>query len=91
MRMFGIDIDSRDTTELKQAAEGISPKELDNLQPRLELLFGKPPERNAVTERSMRLYLALKKLVAKEKFDFYTIQSFLAWPAIMPLLVLRRA
>ena len=24
----------------------------------------------------MRLYLALKKIVAKEKFDFYTIQSF---------------
>ena len=24
----------------------------------------------------MRLYLALRKAVAKEKFDFYTIQSF---------------
>jgi hypothetical protein len=76
MRMFGIDIDSRDTTELKQTAETISTSELDELQPRLKLLFGKPPERNAVTERSMRLYLALKKVVAKEKFDFYTIQSF---------------
>jgi len=76
MRMFGIDIDSRDTTELKQAAEGISSAELDQLRPRLKQLFGKEPERNAVTERSMRLYLALKKVVAKEKFDFYTIQSF---------------
>jgi hypothetical protein len=76
MRMFGIDIDSRDTTELRQAAEGISPEELDALQPRLKQLFGKPPERNAVTERSMRLYLALKQIVTKEKFDFYTIQSF---------------
>src|SRR3984957_4669658 len=76
MRMFGIDIDSRDTTELKQAAENISPDELNALQPRLKQLFGKPPERNAVTERSMRLYLALKQVVAKEKFDFYTIQSF---------------
>jgi L-arabinose isomerase len=76
MRMFGIDIDSRDTTELKQAAVGISPEELDALQPRLKQLFGKPPERNAVTERSMRLYLALKQIVGKEKFDFYTIQSF---------------
>src|SRR6202044_75639 len=76
MRMFGIDIDSRDTTELRKAAVGISPDELDALQPRLKQLFGKPPERNAVTERSMRLYLALKQIVAKEKFDFYTIQSF---------------
>jgi L-fucose isomerase-like protein len=76
MRMFGVDIDSRDTTELKQTAEAISSSELDQLQPRLQQLFGGEPERNAVTERSMRLYLALKKVVAKEKFDFYTIQSF---------------
>ena len=74
--MFGVDIDSRDTTELRQAAEGISTKQLDELQPRLKQLFGKQPDRNAVTERSMRLYLALKQVVAKEKFDFYTIQSF---------------
>jgi L-arabinose isomerase len=76
MRMFGVDIDSRDTTELKETAEGISDAELNELQPRLKQLFGKAPERNEVTERSMRLYLALKKVVAKEKFDFYTIQSF---------------
>jgi hypothetical protein len=76
MRVFGIDIDSRDTTELKQTAEAISPKELDDLRPRLKQLFAKEPERSAVTERSMRLYLALRKVVAKEKFDFYTIQSF---------------
>src|SRR6202050_2884738 len=76
MRMFAIDIDSRDTTELKQTAEGISTSELDELQPRLKQLFGKFPEQNVVTERSLRLYLALRKLVAQEKFDFYTIQSF---------------
>jgi L-arabinose isomerase len=76
MKMFGIDIDSRDTTELKQIAEGISPSELDALRLRLKQLFDKVPEQNAVTERSMRLYLALRKLVAREKFDFYTIQSF---------------
>jgi hypothetical protein len=29
-----------------------------------------------VNERSLRLYLALKRLVEEEKFDFYTIQSF---------------
>ena len=60
MRMFGIDIDSRDTTELKQTAEGISASELDELQPRLKRLFGKLPEQNVLTDRSMRLYLALR-------------------------------
>ncbi|MBV8050290.1 MAG: hypothetical protein JOZ80_03830 [Acidobacteriaceae bacterium] len=76
MRMFGVDIDSRDTTELIHAAQKISPKELRNLQPRLRRLFGAAPEKNLVNERSQRLYLALKKVVEREKFDFYTIQSF---------------
>ena len=76
MRMFGVDIDSRDTTEVIRVAEKISPRELANLQPRLRKLFGMAPEKSLVNERSERLYLALKKIVAKEKFDFYTIQSF---------------
>lgn len=76
MRMFGVDIDSRDTTELIRAAEQISAKELSGLEPRLKKLFGKAPDKGVVNERSLRLYLALKQLVEKEKFDFYTIQSF---------------
>ena len=76
MRMFGVDIDSRDTTELIRSAEKVSPKEISDLQPRLDKLFGTSPEKNLVNERSIRLYLALKKIVSQEKFDFYTIQSF---------------
>ncbi len=76
MRMFGVDIDSRDTTELIREAENVSAKEISDLQPRLQKLFGAAPERNVVNERSIRLYLALKKIVERENFDFYTIQSF---------------
>lgn len=76
MRMFGVDIDSRDTTELMRTAEAITASEIAALQPRLQQLFGQVPEKNAVNERSIRLYLALKKLVERERFDFYTIQSF---------------
>ena len=76
MRMFGIDIDSRDSTDLIRTAEKISARELNNLQPRLRRLFGAAPEKNLVNERSQRLYLALKKMVEQEEFDFYTIQSF---------------
>jgi L-fucose isomerase-like protein len=76
MRMFGVDIDSRDTTELIAAAGKVSPKEISDLQPRLQKLFGTAPENNVVNERSIRLYLALRKIVEREKFDFYTIQSF---------------
>jgi len=31
---------------------------------------------NEVNERSIRLYLAIRKIVAREKWKFYTIQSF---------------
>ncbi len=76
MRMFGVDIDSRDTAELVCAAEAITDAEIAELEPRLAELFGAAPERTVVNERSIRLYLALKKVVKREKFDFYTIQSF---------------
>ena len=76
MRMFGVDIDSRDTTAVIRAAEQITSKEIGALNPRLQKLFGKSPEASVVNERSIRLYLALKKIVEQEKFDFYTIQSF---------------
>ncbi|MCX7014077.1 MAG: hypothetical protein NTW86_16240 [Candidatus Sumerlaeota bacterium] len=76
MRQFGVDIDSRDTTELLETAQRISAGELNALEPRIKRLFGKLPEKSLVNERSMRLYLAIKKIVEKEAWDFYTIQSF---------------
>ena len=76
MRIFGIDIDSRDTTELIRAADAITQDEIAAVMPRLKQLFNKAPESNVVNERSIRLYLALKKVVEKNEFDFYTIQSF---------------
>ena len=76
MRMFGIDIDSRDTTELIKTAQNIPEEKITALEPHLKKLFDKVPDRNLVNEHSIRLYLALKEIVEKEKFDFYTIQSF---------------
>jgi len=76
MKMFGIDIDSRDTTELIKTAEEIPRDKIDALNPRFKKLFGTVPEKNAKNERSIRLYLALKKIIEREGFDFYTIQSF---------------
>jgi len=76
MRMFGVDIDSRDTAELIRTAERVSPARIQELSPRLKQLFGTAPKANVVNERSIRLYLALKEVVEREQFDFYTIQSF---------------
>jgi len=74
--MFGVDIDSRDTTELMRTAQAVSAGELDALEPRIQKLFSVTPAKNVVNERSMRLYLAIKKLVERNGWDFYTIQSF---------------
>jgi len=76
MKMFGVDIDTRDTTELIKTAEAITTRQLNALQPRIKKLFHKTPPSDLVNERSMRLYLAIKKLVRKNEWDFYTIQSF---------------
>jgi len=76
MKVFGVDIDSRDTTELMRTAQQIEPGELAAIEPRIRQLFGDLPKKDVVNERSMRLYLAIKKLVAKNGWDFYTIQSF---------------
>jgi len=76
MKVFGVDIDSRDTTELIKTAQNVSETDLEALLPRIQQLFGKLPEKDPVSERSMRLYLAIKRLVQANNWDFYTIQSF---------------
>jgi L-fucose isomerase-like protein len=76
MRTFGVDIDSRDTTELIHRAEAVTPDELAAARQHIQPFFCMPIPTGATADRSIRLYLALKKLVAEEAWDFYTIQSF---------------
>jgi len=76
MKTFGVDIDSRDTTALIRHAQEIPKARIDELAPRFEKLFARLPENTESTQRSIRLYLALKDIVARERFDFYTIQSY---------------
>jgi hypothetical protein len=76
MRLFGLDIDTRDTTELIRRAQELPASALRELEPRLVKLFGRKPPESLANERSMRLYLALKGIVEREGWEFYTIQSF---------------
>lgn len=76
MKMFGIDIDSRDTTELIRTAECLPAAAVTATAPRLRKLFGAEPDGDLVNDRSIRLYLALKQIVEQEHFAFYTLQSF---------------
>ncbi|NQU09186.1 hypothetical protein HQ590_00220 [bacterium] len=76
MRQFGIDIDSRDTTALLQTAQAVTPAEVRAARRRIQPLFSQPIPDNPTAERSLRLYLAIKKILKREAWDFYTIQSF---------------
>ena len=76
MKTFGIDIDSRDTTELLVVARSVRAEEIEEVYRLIDERFAEPPVRGDVAERSIRLYVALKKLMKKYGFDYYTIQSF---------------
>ncbi|NLF18922.1 MAG: hypothetical protein GX595_16955 [Lentisphaerae bacterium] len=76
MRVFGVDIDSRDTTELVRIAESFSADEVARTRREMQPYFRVPVPSDDLSNRSVRLYLALKAIIAKEGFDFYTIQSF---------------
>jgi len=76
MKVFGIDIDTRDTNELIDTAKYVTDIEIDEVYNVIKQKFVENPEKNEVTERSIRLYVALGKLLKKYDCDFYTIQSF---------------
>ena len=76
MRVFGVDIDSRDTTDLLNTAKKITGKEIEDARARIQPFFENTIPADEISERSIRLYLAIKKILKKEQWDFYTIQSF---------------
>lgn len=76
MRKFGIDIDSRDTTELLNIAKEVSDDEVDQAREGIQPYFSESIPKDEVSSRSIRLYIALKKMRQKENWDMYTIQSF---------------
>jgi hypothetical protein len=76
MRTFGIDIDSRDCTELLQLARTVTEEELSAARKAIQPLFSEPIPDGDTADRSIRLYLAIKKIVSRERWAGYTIQSF---------------
>jgi hypothetical protein len=76
MRVFGIDIDTRDTAELVREAQAVTPGELRAARGELAKRFSEPLPEGDVADRSVRLYLAITRIVQREGWGFYTIQSF---------------
>lgn len=76
MKMFGVDIDSRDTTELINVAKSISKEEIVKTKESIQRYFAEPIPDDEQSDRSISLYIAIKQLVGSSDWDFYTIQSF---------------
>jgi L-fucose isomerase-like protein len=76
MRVFGIDIDSRDTAELVRVAGAVTAGELAAARRDLAKRFAETIPAGEVADRSIRLYLAIREIVRREGWEFYTIQSF---------------
>lgn len=77
MKVFGVDIDSYDCHEIMVEAENITPEEVEKCkEEELKPKFKELPPDDQVTDHSIRLYLAIKKVVQRHNFDMYVIQSF---------------
>ena len=77
MRAFGVDIDSRDSMNILKAADAATKEEIEEVKETLiKPYFEALPPDDDCTERSIRLYLGIKKVIEEEKFDMYVIQSF---------------
>ena len=76
MRVFGVDIDTRDTTELIETSKQFTAEDIEQARHEIQPLFSTPIPDDDTAERSIRLYLAIKQIVADEDWEFYTIQSF---------------
>ena len=76
MRTFGIDLDTRDTSQLIRTANAVTAAELKAVRKKIQPLFNEPVPAGEAADRSLRVYLALKKILKDEQWDGYTIQSF---------------
>lgn len=76
MKVFGVDIDSRDTTELLREAESVTIEQINDTKGRIQKYFSEPIPGDEQSHRSISLYIAIKRMVEKNEWNFYTIQSF---------------
>ena len=70
MHDFGVTIGFIDQYEVVAEGEKVPPEELLQYYTKLQQEYGSVPPYDRVTERSIRLYLGMERIIAREKFDF---------------------
>ena len=75
MRIFGIDIDFRDTTELIEIAESVEASHINKIKVGLANKFGIEFSEFS-SDRCLRLYAALRQMISTKNYDMISMQSF---------------
>jgi len=70
LQSFGISIGFVDQYEVVAEGEKVPVEELGQYYEVLKKEYGAVPPYDQVTERSIRLYLGMERIIAREKFDF---------------------
>ncbi|MDZ7837734.1 MAG: hypothetical protein U5N58_07140 [Actinomycetota bacterium] len=91
MRVFGVDIDSRDTTQLIELAKSISDSQISEFLPRLKELFGEVPDLDEVAQDQSGCILPSKKYSRRKALIFIPFSHFPGWQTTMLPLVLLKA
>jgi len=73
---FGVKIEHVDQYELIELAEAIPKEDVRKTYRELREKYERLPELDEVMERSIRLYIALKKLVSDRRYDVVAVKCF---------------
>jgi L-fucose isomerase-like protein len=76
MQKFGINVDHVDQYAIIKKAEQISKDEVTREYKELKNIAGDVPPSDDVMDRSLRLYLAMKKVIQENAFDFTALKCF---------------
>lgn len=76
MAKFGIDIEHMDQLVVIDAARAVDEKEVKSAYEEMKKVFDYIPELEGVMERSVRLYVAMKKLYSEKKFDLAAVKCY---------------
>ena len=76
MEKFGLDVEHVDQYIVISEAERLSEAEVKKKYDEISRTFGQVPSFDQVMSRSIRVYLAMKKLIADHRFDMVALKCF---------------
>jgi len=76
MEKFGVNVDHVDQYMVIRIVDEISKEEVTRKYEELRTLMGNLPPLDEVMERSIRIYLAMKRIMQQNKFDFAALKCF---------------